>query len=177
MGPVICEENRWKYGRGKSCKRPPSVQRVNVVNISECRPPDAPRLQRGGKLEQDSLQLLKKTALLQEDMEIRIYQNEEAVRGSLQAKHESPYRLLIDESVPAAILLSCQMQCTVPVLGCSVQNAEAVCGVKQVVHLSQSQFWADKKPHFSDEIEKQSIMQKVNSVNGKPLYKTFNTGT
>ena len=130
MGPVICEENRWKYGRGKSCKRPPSVQKVNVVNISECRPPDAPRLQRGGKLEQDSLQLLKRTALLQEDVEARIYQNEEAVRCSLQAKRESPYRLLIDESVPAAILLSCQMQCTVPVLGCSVQNAEALCGVK-----------------------------------------------
>ena len=34
-----------------------------------------------------------------------------------------------------------------------------------------------QKPHFSDEIEKQSIMQKVNSVNGKPHYKTFNPGT
>ena len=146
MRPVICEENRQNYAKGKSCKRPPSGQRINVVNISECRPPDAPRLQRGGKLEQDSLQLLKKTALLQEDVEVRIYQNEEAVRGSLQAKHESPYRLLIDESVPPAILLSCQMQCTVPVLGCSVQNAEAVCGVKQVVHLSQSQIWTDKNP-------------------------------
>ena len=163
MGPVICEENCWKYGRGKSCKRPPSVQKVNVVIISECRPPDAPRLQRGGKLEQDSLQLLKKTALLQEDVEVRIYQNEEAVRCSLQAKRESPYRLLIDESVPAAILLSCQMQCTVPVLGCSVQKAESVLG--------------RQKPHFSDEIEKQSIMQKANSVNAKPHYNTFNPGT
>ena len=48
--------------------------------------------------------LLKRTTLLQEGVEVRIYQNEEAVKGLLQAKRESPYILLIDESVPTAIL-------------------------------------------------------------------------
>ena len=98
-------------------------------------------------------------ALLQEDMEIRIYQNEEAVRGSLQAKHESPYRLLIDESVPAAILLSCQMQCTVPV-STGAQCAKSRSSIRSEVGgtLNLESVLGRQKPHFSDEIEKQSIM-------------------
>ena len=79
--------------------------------------------------------------------------------ASLQAQHESTYRLLIDESVPAAILLSCQMQCTVPV-STGVQCEKCRSSIRSEVGgtLKLGSVLGRQKYHFSDEIEKQSIM-------------------
>ena len=98
-------------------------------------------------------------------MEVRIYQNEEAVRCSLQAKRESPYRLLIDESVPTAILFlldaahctSREFLATVFVL---LQCAKSRSSIRSEAGgtLKLESVLGRQKPHFSDDIEKQSIM-------------------
>ena len=84
-------------------------------------------------------------------MEVRIYQHEGAVKGLLQAKRESPYILLINESVPTAILfLLGAAHCTpkespadvflafeaAVLFSYSVQKVEAEIRVKRVIHSS-----------------------------------------
>ena len=73
--------------------------------------------------------------------------------------------------------LPCYMKYTVPVFGivspvfgvqCKKIRSSVRCDVWESLKLLS--VFLETKPHSSDEIEKQSTMWKVNSVNGKPHY-------
>ena len=104
-----------------------------------------------------------------------------------QAKREPPYRLLNDESVPTATLLLLDaVHCnsrdpSSPLLRDLIWlQGDSLTVCKKHMQYSEWSRWYIKlesvlgrqRLHYSEDIEKQSIKQKDNSVNGEPLYKT-----
>jgi len=130
-----------------------------------------------GTLEQDSLQLLGGQNI----------PKRRSYKMLLQAKREPPYRLLNDESVPTATLLLLDaVHCnsrdpSSPLLRDLIWlQGDSLTVCKKHMQYSEWSRWYIKlesvlgrqRLHYSEDIEKQSIKQKDNSVNGEPLYKT-----